>query len=95
MCKWGTVVPVRVKVAADLSRTGRARWKHVGIDSCIWRLVQALQEAGVNMRASCCGHGKMPGYIILADGYSIQLRKVRGLGPGSEVVSRVAPKGTT
>lgn len=59
---------MRVKIPADLSSTGEVRWKWQEIDSCIAGLVAALQALGVDMRASCCGHGKDPGNIHLADG---------------------------
>ncbi|MHA1952283.1 MAG: hypothetical protein ACW987_20795 [Candidatus Thorarchaeota archaeon] len=38
------------------------------IDSCIAPIVNALQMGGINMRGSCCGHGKSEGYIELQDG---------------------------
>ena len=59
---------VRVKIAADLSCNGSEKWKDCKIDSCIANLVQALQLAGIDMRSSCCGHGKGEGEITLADG---------------------------
>ena len=59
---------VRVKIAADVSCNGSEKWKDCKIDSCIADLVQALQLAGINMRSSCCGHGKGEGEITLADG---------------------------
>lgn len=68
MCKWGTSVSVLVRVPADLSSTGEEKWRDMGIDACIAPLVDALQKAGIDMRASCCGHGHLPGSIILADG---------------------------
>jgi len=68
MCKWGTTKDVLVWVPADLSYTGRARWKLAKIDACIADIVQALQDAGINMRLSCCGHGECLGEIILEDG---------------------------
>lgn len=68
MCEWGDCVAVRVRVAADLSCTGRSKWKRMQIDRCIAPLVQALQQGGVNMLGSCCGHGKREGYIHLDDG---------------------------
>ena len=61
-------VVVRVKIAADLSRTGKEYWKDTKIDSCISDIVSALQSGGVDMRASCCGHGKADGNILLQDG---------------------------
>jgi hypothetical protein len=68
MCKWGTDVLVRVKIPADLSHTGATYWREMGIDACIAPLVKALQAGGIDMRGSCCGHGKGPGNIHLQDG---------------------------
>lgn len=59
---------VLVKIPADLSCTGFARFKYVGIDACIAPLVEALQKGGIDMRGSCCGHGKSVGEIHLQDG---------------------------
>jgi hypothetical protein len=56
---------VRVRIPADLSCTTKARWKKVAIDDCIADIVEALQKAGINMRGSCCGHGRYPGWIHL------------------------------
>lgn len=68
MCQWGTSEPVWVKIDASLSHTGGDYWREMGIDACIAPLVRALQEGGIDMLASCCGHGKADGYIWLADG---------------------------
>jgi hypothetical protein len=38
------------------------------IDRCIHHIVAALNAGGVETVASCCGHGKKPGRIDLADG---------------------------
>ena len=38
------------------------------IDFCIHQIVAALNAGGVRTIASCCGHGKMKGNIILEDG---------------------------
>ena len=38
------------------------------IDYCIHHIVAALNAAGINTVASCCGHEKMKGNIILEDG---------------------------
>jgi hypothetical protein len=38
------------------------------IDRCIHHIVAALNAGGVETTACCCGHGKMPGRIDLADG---------------------------
>jgi len=68
MCEWGDHVNVQVKIPADLSSTGEEKWKDCLIDRCIAPLVKALQEGGIDMRGSCCGHGKGPGEIHLQDG---------------------------
>lgn len=75
MCKWGTEEIVRVLIPVDLSHTGQAMWKDVGIDACIADLVRALQSAGINMRASCCGHERGDGRIDLTDGRVLIVRQ--------------------
>lgn len=67
-------VMVRVKIPADISRTGEAYWKDVGIDECIAPIVKALQVAGIDMRGSCCGHGVTHGSILLADGRELLIK---------------------
>lgn len=64
----GTHKRVMVLVHEDQSHTEKGRYDWKNIDACISNLVKALAEAGIIMRASCCGHGKKPGYIILDDG---------------------------
>jgi hypothetical protein len=59
---------VKVKVPADLSHTGKTFWKQAQIDRCIAPIVKALQEGGIDMRGSCCGHGRQCGEIELQDG---------------------------
>lgn len=75
MCKWGTDTQVRVKVAAHLSSTGEEKWRDFGIDSCIAPIVKALQEGGIDMLGSCCGHGKTTGWIDLADGRRLEIHQ--------------------
>lgn len=41
------------------------------IDRCIAPIVSALVEGGVDTAASCCGHGKGPGNILLHDGRAL------------------------
>jgi hypothetical protein len=90
MCELGTTELVRVRIPVDLATGGRAKWKRMRIDACIAPLVRALQEAGINMRGSCCGHGRGCGDIHLQDGrmlvildeaaatkYLVSKRKVR------------------
>jgi|GEM_PF-3114795 len=68
MCEWGTYKEVLVKIPADLSSTGREKWKSEKIDACIADIVEAMQKAGIDMRGSCCGHNKTNGHIDLQDG---------------------------
>lgn len=47
MCKWGKEKKVTLK-----------NKKRVKVDECIARLVQALNDYGIETIASCCGRGK-------------------------------------
>lgn len=40
----------------------------VWCDPCLQPLVRALNEGGLPTVASCCGHGRRPGRVALADG---------------------------
>lgn len=40
----------------------------VWCDPCLAPLVKALNDAGIATVASCCGHGRQPGTVALADG---------------------------
>ena len=44
------------------------------IDYCIAHIVAALNAGGVRTLASCCGHGKKDGSIILEDGRELVIR---------------------
>lgn len=44
---------------------------NVGIDACIKPVVDALNSAGLETVASCCGHGKAPTIISLKDGRQV------------------------
>ena len=58
-CELGTyecVVPMPIR--------GRSQ----GIDLCIADIVAALNAANILTTGSCCGHGKMPGSVLLDDG---------------------------
>lgn len=65
MCNQDEVRRVKVKMAADIAVEGRVIWKEALIDKCIADLVEALQTGGIDMRGSCCGHGKAIGEIHL------------------------------
>jgi len=61
MCKWGTDTEVTLCVARMNGM------KTTKVDSCIAPIVQALNDAGIKTIASCCGHNKRPGNIVLDD----------------------------
>lgn len=67
MCKWGTEKKLMLP-KEDGSM------KLVGIDSCIASIVEALNKNGIRTIASCCGHGKINGSIILSDGRELLIR---------------------
>jgi len=73
-CPCRETLPVRVRIPADLSCTGKARWKKVQIDACIAPIVKVLQKGGIDMRGSCCGHGG-DGNIHLEDGRILIIRR--------------------
>lgn len=75
MCEWGQTILIKVKIPADLDRTGKVHWRWKAIDSCIASLVKVLQEGGIDMRGSCCGHGKMDGEIHLQDGRILIIKR--------------------
>lgn len=75
MCSWGATVMVRCKIDADLSCEGKDVWRDLEIDSCIAPIVRALQVGGIDMRGSCCGHGRGDGSILLLDGRELIVRK--------------------
>jgi len=45
-----------------------------GIDFCIADIVASLNAGNIFTKASCCGHGKLDGNIILADGRQITIK---------------------
>lgn len=73
MCKWGATVEIELTIPASLSHTGNTYKKLVGIDRCIAPIVKTLNDVGMTTIASCCGHGKQPGTIVLADGREIMI----------------------
>lgn len=46
----------------------------VWCDPCLVPLVKALNDGGLPTVASCCGHGKQDGSIVLADGRELLIR---------------------
>lgn len=75
MCKWGISKEIMVHVSADLSCTGKDEYKLRKIDICITSIVKALDDSGIFMRGSCCGHGKADGKIDLQDGRTLIVKK--------------------
>lgn len=80
MCKWGTSEVVEVTMQPFGTRADsyckkhpedprcQGEWKKkCKIDKCIASIVRVLEENGVRMLASCCGHGKGDGSILLLD----------------------------
>ncbi len=45
------------------------------VDICIADIVAALNAAHIPTKASCCGHKKRPGSILLVDGREIQIKE--------------------
>jgi len=74
MCEWGEYILVNVKIPADLACEGKMKWKKMHIDKCIAPIVKALQDGGIDMRGSCCGHGKN-GEIELQDGRKLLISR--------------------
>lgn len=73
MCLPGEMKEILVKISEDLSHSGISFWKYQKIDKCIAPIIDALQKGGIDMRGSCCGHGKGYGRIDLQDGRIIQI----------------------
>lgn len=74
MCEWGTYDEVEVTIQAHLSYTGKTRKAVKKIDKCIASIVRALENGDVYMLASCCGHGKGEGSILLHDGRELIIK---------------------
>ncbi len=45
-------------------------------DPCLAPLIVALNSSGIKTVASCCGHGKIPGNIALADGRELIIKEM-------------------
>lgn len=44
-----------------------------GIDACLVPIIDALNAARIPTVASCCGHGRRPGNIMLKDGRELMV----------------------
>lgn len=67
-CSHCGLAPVLVKLCRPTAQRGLTE---AGVDACIAPLVQALNDGGIQTVASCCGHGRMPGRVILEDGRDV------------------------
>jgi len=78
MCKWGTDEVVEVTMQPQdcpeyyenhpNDPRCQGEWKkNCKIDKCIAPIVQVLEDNKIRMLASCCGHGKDDGSILLLD----------------------------
>lgn len=60
----------------------------VWCDPCITPIVKALNDAGLITIASCCGHDRRPGSIVLTNGIELLIISreesinIQGLWPG-------------
>jgi len=67
MCKYGTTTNVAVTTSVGIIEKP--------IDSCIASIVKALDDGGIFMSGSCCGHGKNDGIILLQDNRTIIIKQ--------------------
>ena len=67
--------PGTYKCAIPMPIDGRRR----DIDFCIADIVAALNAANILTIASCCGHGKVDGSILIADGRELKI--INGVRP--------------
>jgi len=68
MCKRGSKRALEIKIPSYRSQTHKAYIQKINVDSCLYWVVKALNEIGVNTTYSCCGHGEGLGKISLEDG---------------------------
>jgi len=67
MCIWGTDEVVEVTMQ-PCKPYHLIEWKkQCKIDKCIAPIVKVLEDNNIRMLASCCGHGKADGHILLLD----------------------------
>lgn len=56
-------------------KSAHGRSTIINVDRCIYKIVKALNKAGIETVASCCGHGKRNGNIALMDGRELIIAK--------------------
>lgn len=84
MCKHGDTVLFPAEWFPASYGKINSRKQMIEIDRCISDIVLALNRGGVYTISSCCGHGKGPGDILLADGRKLILDEI--VRPPMEVV---------
>jgi len=62
MCEWGTYKTVKLCKPKEFSKR-----TEIPVDACIADIIQALNNAGIGTEASCCGHNRGLGTIMLSD----------------------------
>lgn len=63
MCKWGTNKKIKLLKPKQYSKR-----KYALVDKCISDIIIALNKEKIETIASCCGHFKGIGSIVLKDG---------------------------
>ena len=66
MCEWGNTTKIKLM---KLQRGSM----YADVDACIAQIVQALNNAGIETIASCCGHNRINGNIVLGDGRVLEI----------------------
>jgi len=66
MCEWGNDVVLRLP---DWMLEHKER-RTACVDECIVDQIKALWAAGYTTEGCCCGHGKEPPSVVIADGHS-------------------------
>lgn len=79
MCEHGDTIDVPVMVLSAMAHGGQDEVKVKPIDRCIAPIVKALNDGGVYMLGSCCGHGMKMGEIALADGRYLHVQQNPGV----------------
>ena len=73
MCTHGTHKTLTLTTCSEVSHTGEDYRREWPVDACIADIVKALDDAGIHMLGSCCGHGQRDGSIILRDGRTLRV----------------------
>jgi hypothetical protein len=88
MCEHGDSVSMNVPIPADLSHTGTFRWAVKPVDRCIAPIIRALNVAGIYTANACCGHGKVPGVVVLHDGRELVVKTGYSFTPSTVGVGK-------